>query len=79
MGLKSIPSSVNLPGGLRVVAHYFRITKLDAGDRPVAFERVAKGGHDCVLWASPAFTDEPLDSAMQAKFLARGGDPKAGR
>jgi len=73
MGLKSPPSSVNLPGGHKLVAHCFRITKLDAEDRPVGFEPVARGDHDCILWASPAFTGSPLPDDLLARVKARLG------
>jgi hypothetical protein len=67
---------VNLPGGHRVQMFSFRVTKLDADNRPIAFEllpdsRGTAEARDCVLWASDAYIGKPLSPSDLAKVKVR--------
>lgn len=73
MPLKKPPSIINLPGNVKVRAYDFRVTKLDAENRPVAFELVpaGTGDTDCVLWAADFFVKNPLPKELLERVRAR--------
>ena len=72
MPLKSPPKTLNLPGGVKVRAFDFRITRVDAHNRPVAFELAEPGTpSDCVLWAADHFALRPLPPELLGRFYAR--------
>ena len=72
MPLKSPPKTLNLPGGVKVRAFDFRITRVDAQNRPVAFELAEAGTpSDCVLWAADHFVLQQLPPELLERFHAR--------
>lgn len=65
------PSTVNLPGGVKLLAYSFRITRVEAG-KPVAFERAEPGTpSDFTLWGAPEFMDAPLPDELRDRLRER--------
>jgi hypothetical protein len=70
--LKSPPSTINLPGGIRAAARDFVITEVDMDNRPIGF-RLARPGEnsDCVLWATDGFMNFALAPELHKRFYER--------
>lgn len=82
-GLASVPSQLQLPGGVTVKGYDFRITRLGPDNEPLAFELVTDGSDsDCVLWAATYFVEQPLPETLLRRvrdrvredLVARGSD-----
>jgi len=66
-GLKSIPSVVQLPGGVQLKGLAFRILTYNADGSPKTFELLAKGTapaaddrHACTLFADETWIRSPI-------------------
>lgn len=72
--LSKVPEVLQLPGGVRVRAFDFRVTRVDAQFRAVAFELAEPGtDSDCVLWAHDAFLGDSLRRDLRERLQERHG------